>query len=59
MNDDPLEPASVRLPARLFATIRRQAKQNRRSLNSEIIVLLERALPGNEKAEVAVTTPAQ
>ncbi|WP_173088925.1 Arc family DNA-binding protein [Devosia sp. 1635] len=49
----------IRLPEPLKRRLRRAADANRRSMNSEIIVLLERALPENEKAEVAVTTPAQ
>jgi hypothetical protein len=49
----------LRLPAQLRDKIQLMAAQDRRSMNSEIIVLLERALPESQKAEAAVTASAQ
>lgn len=53
MNDEPVEPASLRLPARLSATLRKRAKENRRSLNSEVIVILEKILGDPKESEAA------
>mgnify|MGYP004516200243 CR=1 FL=1 len=41
MIEETLEPASLRLPTHLLATIRKRAKVNRRSVNAEATVLLE------------------
>lgn len=52
-------PVLVPLPANLKERIRLCAQTERRSLRSQIIVLLERALPPeNEKAETAATVSA-
>ncbi|MET3899696.1 hypothetical protein ABIB57_003658 [Devosia sp. UYZn731] len=50
----------VRMPTPLADRVKAAAITERRSMNSQIIVLLERALPENEKAEAAVSaaTPA-
>jgi len=53
-----IAPLGLRLPPSLKDRIAELARVNRRSMNSEIIVLLERALPENEKAEAASATPA-
>jgi len=47
----------VRLPDGMRDRIRRTAKANRRSMNNEIVVLLERALPTDEN-ETATEVPA-
>jgi|GEM_PF-3390052 len=49
----------LRLPNSLRDRIEASAQSERRSMNSQIIVLLEQALPAEEKvtAEVAATTP--
>ena len=50
----------IRMPDGMRERIRRSAIANRRSMNSEIIVLLECALPAeNEKAEAAATASAE
>jgi hypothetical protein len=50
----------LRVPDALRARVERSAKNNRRSMNSEIIILLERALPPeNEKAEAVATASAE
>lgn len=58
--NETLEPVSLRLPSALSSMIRNRAKANRRSFNQETIVLLERIVAENEKAEAAVSaaTPA-
>ncbi|MGO7210252.1 Arc family DNA-binding protein [Rhizobium ruizarguesonis] len=49
----------LRIPAALKEKVRQSATTNRRSINSEIIVLLEKSLPAeNEKAETAPTVSA-
>ena len=54
MSDASLTPASVRLPPSLLAHLRQSAKANRRSVNSEVIVQLERAMAlNNEKGPAA------
>lgn len=52
MQNDPQ--LGVRLPADLKERLRRSASDNRRSMNGEIIVLLERSLP----AGASPATPA-
>ena len=52
MNPEKLgTPIAVRLPESLSNQIRRQAAANRRSLNSEIIVCLEKAVAGTTEGE--------
>lgn len=48
----------LRLPAGLAERLKEAARLERRSMNSQIIVLLERALPENEKADTAATASA-
>lgn len=53
-------PVLIPLPPSLKERIRVCAQTERRSLRSQIIVLLERALPPeNEKAETAATVSAE
>lgn len=47
----------IRLPATLAARVKEAAKADHRSMNSFLIVLLERSLPENEKADTE-TAPA-
>lgn len=49
----------IRLPVELATRVKAKAVAERRSMNSQIIVLLERALPENEKAETASAIPAE
>ena len=50
----------LRLPPDLRERLKEKAKIERRSMNSQIIVLLEQALPAeNEKADAAATASAQ
>jgi hypothetical protein len=42
---------TLRVPDRLIERVRKQAVSNRRSLNGEITVLLEQAVPEKGKAE--------
>lgn len=49
----------IRLPAKLADRVKAAAVADHRSMNKMITVLLERALPTNEKAETAVTVPAE
>jgi hypothetical protein len=51
----------LRLPEPMRDRIRASAEASRRTLNSEIIVLLERALPAdkNQKAETVGAVPAE
>lgn len=53
-------PVSVRMPIEVYNVIKKEAGRERRSMNSQIIVLLEQALPAKERAETAVSaaTPA-
>ncbi|NML73066.1 Arc family DNA-binding protein [Rhizobium sp. S-51] len=52
MNHEKLgTPVAVRLPESLSSQIRRQAAANRRSLNSEIIVCLEKAVASTTEGE--------
>ncbi len=54
------EPLGVRLPPDLKDRIRKSEADNRRSMNNQIVVLLERALPAETKsAEVVGATPAE
>lgn len=53
MDANVLEPTSVRLPPGVLTELRRRASANRRSLNSEVIVTLERALQQDAKASEA------
>ncbi|MBY3312221.1 Arc family DNA-binding protein [Rhizobium ruizarguesonis] len=53
------EQFKLRLPRSLKSRLSASALEHRRSLNAEIIVLLERAMPAeNEKAETAATVSA-
>ena len=52
-----IEQFKLRLPSNLKDRLGESAAIHRRSVNAEIIVLLERALPPEkEKADVAATT---
>lgn len=53
-----VESFALRIPSQLRERLRSSAVSERRSMNSQIIVLLERALLENEKAEATVTAPA-
>lgn len=53
-----MTPVSVRLPITLREQIRRSAQRNRRSLNSELVVMLEQKVQENEKADAAATASA-
>ncbi|WP_092423091.1 Arc family DNA-binding protein [Devosia crocina] len=53
-----VEGFSLRIPSELRDRLRLSARENRRSLNAEILVLLEQALPHTKKAEAAVAAPA-
>lgn len=55
-----VEAFSLRIPMTLRKRLVASAQGERRSLNGQIIYLLERALPAeNEKAETAATVPAE
>lgn len=58
-DDEELLPVSVRMPAAIYRAVKSDAGKSRRSMNSQIIVLLEQALARTEKAEAAATAPAQ
>lgn len=45
-----LSPLSLRLPTAMVERIRAAAHANRRSMNSEVIIRLEKALGANEEA---------
>lgn len=49
----------LRMPEALRDRVKRVASAERRSVNSQIVVLLERALPTNEMAETASAIPAE
>ena len=51
MTNEPMEPVSLRIPSTLRERIRRQAIANRRSLNAEMLVLMETALPKEQEAK--------
>lgn len=54
------EAFSLRIPASLRERVRISAAVNRRSVNAEMLVLLERALPAeNKTAEAVGTAPAE
>lgn len=57
--DDVTLPVSVRMPEAIYRAVKADAGRKRRSMNSQIIVLIEQALLQNQKAEAAVTAPAQ
>ncbi|MET3926634.1 Arc family DNA-binding protein [Devosia sp. 2618] len=45
---------SLRAPAKLMSRVRHNARANRRSLNAELVVMIEQSLPvENEKADAA------
>jgi predicted HicB family RNase H-like nuclease len=49
----------LRVPESIRTRVEQSARNHRRSMNSEIIVLLERALPAEEnKAATGAETPA-
>ena len=50
----------IRAPNSLIERVRKRAVVERRSLNSQIVVMLEKALPPeNEKAEATAIAPAE
>jgi hypothetical protein len=54
------EAFSLRIPALLRERVRTSAIVNRRSVNAEMLVLLERALPAEKKtAEAVGSAPAE
>ncbi|WP_162247277.1 Arc family DNA-binding protein [Rhizobium sp. Leaf453] len=55
MNEEKFgKPVAVRLPAKLRDSIRVRATNNRRSMNSEIIVCLEKAVANSEEGASVV-----
>ncbi len=44
---------NLRLPDGMRATLKQKAEENRRSLNAEIIVCIERALTGSHETKKA------
>lgn len=48
-NLDEMAPVSVRLPVALREQIRKRAQGNRRSLNSELVVMLEQRIAQVQK----------
>jgi len=58
MNVERLEAVSLRLPAALSETIRKRAKENRRSFNSEAILLLEQRMAAIEETKATHTEAA-
>ena len=59
-DDEPLSPLSIRIPLSLREQIEHSARRNRRSLNQEVILWLERAAQdfGTPVAQPpAATTP--
>lgn len=60
MNTADLGYLSLRLPVDLLERVRKSAASNRRSMNSEAVVILEQALPAEEAktATEAVTSIA-
>jgi hypothetical protein len=51
MNHDLTQPWNVRLPPAIVDAIRERAARARRSINSEIVVRLERSLEAEQEAE--------
>ncbi len=49
----------IRLPDELHATLTALAKQERRSLNSEMVIRLERSVTGNARASGKRTSRPQ
>jgi len=55
-----ITPFALRMPRELRLRVQNEARMNRRSENSELLMLIERALPSEKgKAEAAATAPAQ
>ena len=55
---DPIHTLQVRLPVPIKAWLDRQAAENRRSRNGEIIFRLEAAMRADQKAEVTAAGEA-
>lgn len=49
MKNEKLVPYNLRLPEKLKARLERQAKEEKRSLNQQLIVLLENSLSKDQK----------
>jgi hypothetical protein len=54
MHDENQKAISVRLPENLYAQVQVLAQENRRSMNQEIIVLLQKALESQKKSQEKV-----
>ena len=50
---DAVEPFSLRIPIELREQVRKRATANRRSINAEILVLVETALADTKQSEAA------
>jgi hypothetical protein len=50
MNNEPYKCYNVRVPPAILAAIRERAARARRSINSEIVVRLERSLEAEQEA---------
>ena len=61
VDNDELTPVSLRLPRALTEKLKSIAKDNRRSMNAETTLILERALKPGTKAgtEAATSIPAK
>lgn len=53
MKNEKIVPYNLRLPEKLKTRLERQAKEQKRSLNQQLIVMLEIALQGKEKTAAA------
>jgi hypothetical protein len=51
LHDENQKAISVRLPENLYDQIQALAQENRRSMNQEIIVLLQKALESQKKSQ--------
>jgi predicted HicB family RNase H-like nuclease len=57
-DEEQLSPLSIRIPASLREQIEQSARRNRRSLNQEAILWLERAAQDFETPEARPSAPA-